>query len=199
MRLFIAGQKWLAEQLLMRCIDAGHTIAGVAAPDREDRLASAADAAGLPVLIRPRRLEGADIPADVDLIVAAHAHCFVTAEARAAARLGAIGFHPSLLPRHRGRDAIRWAIHMREPVTGGTVYAMDDGADTGPIIAQDWCHIRPDDEAAALWRRDLAPMGLRLLMDAIAMAATGTMKAAAQDPALATWEPAFTRPTMRAH
>ena len=51
---------------------------------------------------------------------------------------------------------------MREPVTGGTLYRMDDGADTGGILLQDWRHIRPDDTAQSLWQRELAPMGLRL-------------------------------------
>ena len=60
---------------------------------------------------------------------------------RARFRLGVLAYHPSLLPAHRGRDATRWAIHMLERVTGGTVYWMDDGVDTCPLEAQDFCHI----------------------------------------------------------
>ena len=41
---------------------------------------------------------------------------------------------------------------MGDAITGGTVYWMDDGADTGPIAAQDWCHIQPGDDAKKLWR-----------------------------------------------
>jgi len=134
------------------------------------------------------------VPLGVDLIVAAHCHCFITPGALAAARLGAIGYHPSLLPRHRGRDAIRWALHMHEQVTGGTVYWMNERADSGPIAAQGWCHIRPDDTPDALWRRELAPMGLRLIGEVLAEIAWGMITAVPQDEALATWEPAFTRP-----
>lgn len=48
---------------------------------------------------------------------------------------------------------------MRNPIAGGAVYWMDDGADTGNIAAQDWCHVFPTDDARTLWRRDLAPDG----------------------------------------
>ena len=44
---------------------------------------------------------------------AAHSHDFIGRKTRALSRLGALGYHPSLLPLHRGRDAIRWAVHMR--------------------------------------------------------------------------------------
>lgn len=115
---------------------------------------------------------------------------YINEEVRAKAAYGALGYHPSLLPRHRGRDAIHWAIHMKEPVTGGTVYWLDDGTDTGPILAHDWCHIRPDDSPQMLWRRELAPMGLRLFSQALAMLdAGGDCKGRPQDPALSTWEP----------
>ena len=192
MRLFIAGQKWLGREVLWHCIAAGHEVTGVAAPSASDSLAEAARSAEVPVAVAARRLESEAVPEGVDLILAAHAHCYITKAARERARLGALGYHPSLLPRHRGRDAIRWAIHMREPVTGGTVYWMDDGADTGPIALQDWCHILPGDDPATLWRRKLGPMGLRLLIRAVELAERGELPRVEQDHAAASWEPAFT-------
>ena len=48
-------------------------------------------------------------------------------------------------------------------VAGGTVYWLDDLVDGGPIAAQDWCFVRPDDTPSTLWRRELFPMGLRLI------------------------------------
>ena len=192
MRLFIVGQKWLGREVLGRCLAAGHEVAGVAGPSASGSLAEAARAAGVPVTVAARRLEAEAVPEGVDLILAAHAHCYITRAARARARLGALGYHPSLLPRHRGRDAIRWAVHMREPVTGGTVYWMDDGADTGPIALQDWCHILPGDDPATLWRRELGPMGLRLLIQAVELAARDELPRVEQDHAAASWEPAFT-------
>jgi methionyl-tRNA formyltransferase len=92
-----------------------------------------------------------------------------------------------------GRDAVRWSIHMRERITGGTVYWMEDGADTGPIEAQGFCHILPGETPAELWRRALAPLGVRLLTEAtVALARGKPPNGAPQDERLATFEPAFT-------
>lgn len=85
---------------------------------------------------------------------------------------------------------MHWAIHMREPITGGSVDQLDDGAGTGPVLVQDWFHIRSDDTAQLLWRRELAPRELRLFSQALAMLDAGVeCKGRPQDPDLATWEP----------
>lgn len=195
MRIVIVGQKWFGAEALNLLIDRGDDIALVVAPAAEgeeyDRLYAAGQQAGLPAIACGRRLDAGHIPSGCDLILAAHAHAYIAPDARNATRLGALGYHPSLLPRHRGRDAIRWAIHMREPVTGGTVYWMDDGADTGPIAAQDWCHIAPDDTPASLWRTRLAPLGIALLKRVLADLDQGRVTRINQDDKLATWEPAF--------
>ena len=82
---------------------------------------------------------------------------------------------------------------MRETTTGGTVYWMDDRADGGPVAAQDWCHIYPDDTPDKLWRRELAPMGLKLIGQVLAEVESGTISAKPQDETLAIWEPSFDR------
>lgn len=106
-------------------------------------------------------------------------------------RLGDSGVSSVASARHRGRDAIRWTLAMHEPVAGGTAYWMDDGADTGPIEAQDWCHVLPGETAAELWRRELAPMGVRLLTACVARLARGERpRARPQDQRVATFEPA---------
>ena len=90
------------------------------------------------------------MPAGVDVIVAAHSHDFISGRVRSRAKYGAIGYHPSLLPRHRGRDAIEWALRFGDPISGGTVYWLGETMDGGPIAAQDWCWVRRGDTAAAL-------------------------------------------------
>lgn len=52
------------------------------------------------------------------------------------ARLGCIGIHPTLLPQGRGRAAIPWAILKGLRKTGVTLFRLDEGVDTGPIIDQ---------------------------------------------------------------
>lgn len=191
MRVMIVGQKYFGAEVLRLCLARGDDVAAVSAPRVDDRLAAAAVDAGVPLCQVDRRLDAAWVPDGVDLILCAHAHVFVTAQARQRARWGALGYHPSLLPRHRGRDAIVWAVHMRELVTGGTAYWLDDGADTGAIAAQDWCWIRPGDSAAELWRRELAPMGVRLIGRVLEQLDAGHVPATPQDPAMASWEPAY--------
>ena len=191
MRVMIVGQKWLAAEVLRLCLARGDDVVAVSAPRTDDRLAALATAEGIPVCQVPRRLTGEWVPAGVDVLLCANAHVFVTAEARGKARLGALGYHPSLLPRHRGRDAIRWALHMGDVVTGGTVYWLDDGADTGPIAAQDWCWVEPGDTPEALWRRVLGPLGLRLFDQVLTALDAGAMPSVSQDGRMATWEPSF--------
>lgn len=130
-------------------------------------------------------------PGGVDLIVAAHCHDFIGRKTRHRARLGALGYHPSLLPRHRGRSAIEWAIRFGEPVTGGTVYWMSDTVDGGSIAAQRHVQIRPDDTPRELWSRDLAPLGLELFREVFDALDKGHRPATPQDHTLATWEPAL--------
>ncbi len=121
------------------------------------------------------------MPAGVDLIVCAHSHDFVGRKTRLKARLGAIGYHPSLLPRHRGREAVRWAVHMGDAVTGGTVYWLTDSVDAGPIAAQEHVFIVPGEAPERLWREKLAPLGVRLTLRVLQDLAAGRIVSRRQD------------------
>lgn len=190
MRIVLAGQKRFGRDVLDLITGRGWDVAAVFCPSGGDKLQTAALNRGLPVL-QPRELIAAMMPAGVDLIVAAHCHSYISAKTRARAELGALGYHPSLLPRHRGRSAIDWALRFGEPVTGGSVFWLNDVVDGGPVAAQDFCAIRPGDTARELWARDLAPMGLRLFGRVFAELERGIVRAVDQDTALATWEPAL--------
>lgn len=188
MRLVIFGRKWLAAETL-GCLAHLPTVEVVAVcPDTSpDRLVSVALNMQVPVV-------ALDAVPPCDLGIAACCQRFLPPLVRERCRLGVLAYHPSLLPRHRGRDAVRWTVAMRDAIAGGSVYWMDDGADTGPIEAQDWCHVLPGEDAAGLWRRALAPMGLRLVVDTVSrLASGGAPRAMAQDERLATFEPAFSR------
>jgi methionyl-tRNA formyltransferase len=52
------------------------------------------------------------------------------------APLGAVNLHPSLLPKYRGRASINWALLHGETRLGLTAHFVDDGMDTGDLIAQ---------------------------------------------------------------
>lgn len=199
MRLVIFGQKWLAaESLKALTLLPGVDVIAVC-PDVElsrdrtgDRLAVAAHERGVPICN-----EMDSLPC-CDMAVAAHCQRYIPEAVRARCGLGVLAYHPSLLPRHRGRDAVRWTIAMRDPIAGGTVYWMDDSADTGPIEAQDWCHVMPGETAPELWRRALAPMGVRLLTEAVGLLAAGKIPCKIpQDERAAAWEPGFTMQKLR--
>lgn len=200
MNVFLSGQKYFGQEALRAIRQMpGVSVVGVSAPYSEskpDRLWSLASAYRLP-LIPSENLNAETLPGGVDLIVCAHSHAFVGRKTRLRTTYGAIGYHPSLLPRHRGRDAIRWALRMHDAVTGGSVFWLDNNVDAGPIAAQEWCWIRPGDTAAELWRRDLMPLGLRLLQKVTADVQRGLLVRVPQDEALATWEPAINQPPLR--
>lgn len=143
----------------------GITFTSVVAPAADDRLALAANAAGIPVhvLENPKFVPEQAIAQGTDLIIAAHTHARITNEALARSRLGGVGYHPSLLPRHRGISAVEWTILEGDPIAGGSVYHLADGWDAGAIAAQDWCFVQKGESARDLWERALAPMGLALL------------------------------------
>ena len=190
LRVILSGQRSFGAAVfdMLRGLP-GVEIEGVYAPGN-DKLGGRAAFFGYPV--RPAGTLRSDTMPDADLLVAAHSHDFVSSRVRNRLRIGAIGYHPSLLPLHRGRDAVRWAVLMGDRITGGTVFWLSDTVDGGPIAAREFCFIRPGDDAHALWRRDLFPMGIRLLQRVLVDILHGQLVMIDQDHELATWEPSFT-------
>jgi methionyl-tRNA formyltransferase len=202
MRIFIAGQKAFGVEVYKLCVARGHEIAGVSAPrlagdgDKPDRLRAAAEKDGVP-WIEAGKLNADSLPDGVDLICAAHSHDFIGRKTRERARLGAIGYHPSLLPLHRGRDAIVWTLHMGEKVTGGTIYWMNDIMDGGDIAAQEHIFVPPGATAGDLWRDQLFPLGLKLYERVLEDLERGIIVRQPQNHDLATWEPSWDRPPLK--
>ena len=192
MKVVLFGQKWLAAEVLEQLVELPDVQVLCVCPDTvPDRVADKAMGFNIPIVGL------ASIPV-CELGIAAYCQRFLPAEIRSRCGLGVLAYHPSLLPRHRGRDAIRWTLAMREPIAGGSVYWMDDGADTGPIETQDWCHVLPGETPAELWRRVLAPMGVRLLIKCVARLAHGeSPQRIPQDERVATFEPAFSSGRLR--
>jgi methionyl-tRNA formyltransferase len=198
MKIALIGTRWFGAQMLRLLRERGDDVL-VVATNGEDQLATAAASAGVPlkVIDNPRRLGAEHLPGEVDVIVAAHSHAFITTDARAKATRAAIGYHPSLLPRHRGIAAVEWTIKCRDPIAGGSVYHLQDSLDGGLIAAQDWCFVYPDDDAGSLWRRALAPMGLRLLTEVVGyIDKHGHAEAREQDPKAITYAPALKEPAV---
>jgi glycine cleavage system regulatory protein len=197
MKCVLAGSRYFGATVLEALRrEEGIEFVSVVVPAADDRLALAARAAGLPlhVLANPKVVPGDAVPEGSDLIVAAHTHARVSPEALARARLGGVGYHPSLLPRHRGIAAVEWTILEGDPIAGGSVYHLADGWDAGAIAAQDWCFVVRGESARELWERELAPMGLALLASVVRHARDqGSLPAKPQDARFATRAPMIRR------
>lgn len=76
---------------------------------------------------------------------------------------GTLIFHPSLLPRHRGRDSIKWAYKLGETYTGGTWFWADSGLDTGDICEQEVLAIDPDVRPREFYEKTVIPSAMRML------------------------------------
>ena len=193
MKIFLCGTRYFGQQVFETVTAAGHEVIGVSAPIG-DRLHKAAVRANTLHVLAAGTLSGDTMPDGADLIIAAHSHDFIGAATLRKTVLGGIGYHPSLLPLHRGRDAIRWALRMGDRVTGGSVYWLSKNVDGGPIAAQDWCFLPPGADPGELWREVLQPMGLRLILRALDDLSRGVVVAVPQDERLATWEPSLDQP-----
>lgn len=196
MRITLVGSRHFGVTTLNMLKEHGVQPVRVVVADSEDRLAAAARAAGIEVTVQadPRLVVASEIAPKTDLIISAHSHARVSEEALAAARLGGIGYHPSLLPRHRGTAAVEWTIKEGDPIAGGTVYHLAERMDAGAIAAQDWCFVKKGETARELWERALEPLGHKLLAEVIDYAkAHNSLPAKPQDDQFATLAPKLSR------
>ena len=101
-------------------------------------------------------------------------------------RFGCLNLHPSLLPRHRGPSPVPGAILAGDHTTGITLMLLDEGMDSGPVIAQRTRSIAPDDDAESL-TKELFGEGASLLDASLPGWVSGDVTAWPQDDALATF------------
>lgn len=67
------------------------------------------------------------------------------------ARRGALGMHPTLLPEGRGRASVPWAIIKGLDKTGVSLFILDEGVDTGPVVAQIEIPLTTREDATSLY------------------------------------------------
>jgi methionyl-tRNA formyltransferase len=200
LNILLAGQKWFGAAVFKELVELdGVRIVAVSCPyttdEKKDRLFFEATRKDIPT-IQAGTLNADTMPDGVDLIVTAHSHDFIGEKTRLRATYGGIGYHPSLLPLHRGRDAVQWTVRMGDKVSGGTVYKLSNQMDGGDILLQQHVLINPKTcTAESLWREELAPLGVRLISQAVAqIAEAGSVVGEKQDESLASWEPSIDRP-----
>lgn len=196
LRVFISGQKYFGELVLNLCNNLGFVdVVGVCAPLDDKYIAKTARIFGIPI-IPAGTLNGDTMPDNVDLGITAHSFDYIGVKTRFKTKFGWIGYHPSLLPRHRGRSSIEWAVRMRDAITGGTVFWLNAGIDRGDIAYQDICFIdpkmygmEPKKAAKLLWEHELQAMGLKLLEQALTDINNGILIKRPQRKEFSTFEP----------
>lgn len=201
MRIVLIGQAAFGESVFEKLQERGHQVAGVAAPGtkegaRPDPLRAAAEAAGLPVL-ETRRLRRPEVfeqyqALQPELNVMAFVTDIIRANVLTAPRLGTIQYHPSLLPRHRGISSINWAVMQGDKKTGLTIFWVDEGIDTGPVLLQKEIEIGPDDTVGSLYFSKLFQLGVDAMVEAIDLVKEGKAPHIVQDESQATYEPPVT-------
>jgi methionyl-tRNA formyltransferase len=103
-------------------------------------------------------------------------------------RLGCLNVHPSLLPAHRGPVPLFWAFYEGDEVTGVTVHFMDEGLDSGPILAQERIVI-PDGISYAELEMRCATQGGASLAQTVWDMYDGNAHSSPQDEALSSYHP----------
>ena len=196
MRIALFGQAAFGKDVLDALRAAGEQVVGISSPrpgPRPDPLDVAAAEAGIPVIATPHLRKPEFFEAyrawGAELLVFAFVTDIVRANVLAAAPRGAIQYHPSLLPKHRGRSAIAWPIIAGEPSTGVTIFWVDEGIDTGPILSQQSVPIGEHDSVATLYFNHLYPLGITMLTEAVALVREGRAPRIEQDHAAASYEP----------
>jgi methionyl-tRNA formyltransferase len=108
------------------------------------------------------------------------------AEFMATARIGNLGFHPAPLPRMRGRAVIPWTILLGERETAATLFWLDAGVDSGPILLQEAIPVGSEETARSLYDKQTGALG-RMLPKAVALVQTGNPPRREQDHARASY------------
>lgn len=112
-------------------------------------------------------------------------------EVLAAPTRGCIGMHPTLLPEGRGRASVSWAILKALPETGVTMFQLDEGVDTGPILAQKRIPLTMETDATHLY--DAVLLAHRqLIRENWKPLATDSLTLRAQDPESGSYWPGRT-------
>lgn len=201
MKIFICGQKTFGKEVLKALYNEGHEIVGIAPPPQEqykDKMVGFAMLKKIPIISDCDRLASKDIPDDTELIISAHSHWIISDKIIEKCKYGGIGFHPSLLPRHRGQDAVRWTVHMKDYITGGTIYKLNSKCDGGDIVLQKSLWVDSEWDYHELWKK-LFPIGIELVVEAVRLYEKydGNVSSIEQDEKFATWEPSWDRPRLK--
>lgn len=180
LRIIYAGTPDFAVAGLQALIESSYEVVAVyTQPDRpagrgrglrESPVKQKAMEHNIPVY-QPTTLKDTDVQDELralnaDLMVVAAYGLLLPAEVLSIPRLGCINIHASLLPRWRGAAPIQRAILAGDKKTGITIMQMDEGLDTGDMLAIASCEIAADDTGETLHNKLMA-LGAETLISTV--------------------------------
>jgi methionyl-tRNA formyltransferase len=197
MRIILMGQAPFGAKTLEALLGRGEEVIAVYTPTdergKEDPLKTLAKERNLHIR-QPVSYKDPDVFTDFkrfspDLLIMAFVTVIIPTPFLDFPKYGAICYHPSFLPRHRGASGINWAIIMGDERTGLTIFWPDGGIDTGPILLQKEIFIKPDDTTGALYFNLLFPMGIEAILESVELIKKGKAPRIPQDESKGTYEP----------
>ncbi len=195
MRIVIVGQGPFGEKVLQALIQKGEDVVGTFSPPdkRGEGIKVLAEKSGIP-FFRPNLMKDPEVyeaylKLRPELAILAFVTDIIPEKLIAIPSLGTICYHPSFLPRHRGASAINWALIQGDTQTGLTIFWVDKGIDTGPILLQKEVEIKTEDTTGSLYFNKLFPMGVNAMVEAVELIEKGKAPRIPQDDSQATYEP----------
>jgi len=198
MRIVLIGQAAFGAKVLEALLEKGETVVAVYTPPdapggRIDPLKETATEKGIPVY-QPKGYKEEKVFEEYkklqpDLTILAFVTDIIPEKFFKVPSKGAICYHPSILPRHRGGSAINWAVIMGDKKTGLSIFWPDGGIDTGPVLLQKEVEIKPDDTTGSLYFNHLFPMGVEAILESVELIKAGKAPKIPQDDSKATYEP----------
>ncbi|MCE2484459.1 MAG: methionyl-tRNA formyltransferase [Desulfurellaceae bacterium] len=200
MRIILIGQAAFAEKTLEKLVDRGEEVVAVfcppdAAEGRFDPVKQRAIDLGIPVhQHKSMKREQAEVvkkfaDLNADLAILAFVTQIVPPAVFNTPKWGSICFHPSLLPKYRGRSAMNWALINGETTTGLTLFWVDEGIDTGPILLQKEVAVDPDDTTGTLYFNKIFSLGVDAIAESVDLIRAGNPPRLVQDESLANYDP----------
>jgi methionyl-tRNA formyltransferase len=199
-RIILIGQAAFGEKTLEKLVSKGEDVLAVYCPPdpaggKLDPIKQKALALRIPVN-QPKTFKDPQVQENfkslnADLGILAFVSQIIPPPVFSAPRFGSLCYHPSLLPKHRGRSAINWTLLNGEHETGFTIFWLDQGIDTGPILLQKKVPIDPNDTTGSLYFNKLFPMGIEAMAEAVDLVKAGNPPRIVQDESQATYEPIF--------
>ncbi len=206
MRVIFFGTSAFAVPSLERLVAGGHAVVlCVTQPDKPKGRglnveASPVKQAALKLnvpLAQPERLKRESLgPVQADIGVVAAYGQLIRRDVLDLPAQGILGVHPSLLPRHRGAAPVAWALLNGDPLTGVTIFRLNERLDAGPMLRVQAYPVHETDTTETLTER-LALFGADQLILTLSDIAEGVAKDAPQDDSAATLAPKLTKEQSR--